>query len=285
MPQSCRVCKLPPKERNQLEKSFIDGVNIYQLTKMYGISDTSIKSHVENHLPEKLVKAAEKTFLLDTTHLVDQIDQIYSWMKIIFKRNYDKGYDKTALKALSEQRNTLQLLAQISVALHKTKVAELEYEGQKQLIESNLPLERLTKKEKDVYFQIMQKLLGDNNVTIDLGYTHVIEDDETQFPMVRKKVVGGEEKSEEKSKVDGDLQIDGENTLKNPPPRLIRKRKPKQYNQPEYERHGMTFQPITEWNGKVDSKVKLKRRRFSRTIQNMDEDELQRANTPGSPLL
>src|SRR5687767_2293758 len=126
MPQRCKVCALGPNKVKQVESAYINGTPILQIARNYSVSRESVTYHVEHHLPEKLVKAAEKTFQLDNTHLVEQIDQLYSWMKKIYERNYEKGYDKTALKALAEQRNTLQLLLQISVALHKTKVAEIE---------------------------------------------------------------------------------------------------------------------------------------------------------------
>lgn len=270
MPQTCRVCGLSPEKRKQLEIEFINGKNIHQLSKTYGMSESSVKFHTDNHLPEKLVKAAEKTFQLDTTHLVEQIDQLYSWMKIIFQRNYDKGYDRTALKALSEQRNTLQLLAQISVALHKTRVEELEYERERELMQSDLPLERLTKREKDVYFQITQKLLGDDKITIDLGYAADYPD--VDLPRVRKKVVEQETKVEEEPSEVGSFATQEKDSLKNTPA-------------PESKDDGMKFRPVVEeWNGKTDPKLKLTRRRFSRVLEHLEEDK-RRPNTPGSPII
>lgn len=91
---------------------------------------------------------------------MERVDKLLGRVEKIFRRNYRKGKDMVALKALSEERNTIELLAKVSFALHQNQLAEVEQENRK-LMDVNIPLERLTKQEQYLYFQINQKLLGE----------------------------------------------------------------------------------------------------------------------------
>src|SRR5688572_27711101 len=111
MPQRCKVCALGPSTVKELESDFVSGMNRNQLSKKYGVTYDSATFHVNNHLPDRIVKGAEERLQQDGLHLLEKIDELYSWMKVIFQRNYEKNRDGLALKALGEQRNTLELLA------------------------------------------------------------------------------------------------------------------------------------------------------------------------------
>ena len=147
----------------------MNGLPVTAISKKYKVSYFSIRQHCENHLPIKVAQGAKEQLNQEGFNLMTKIDELYEWMSIIFRRNFDKKRDNMALKALGEQRHTLELLAKISYALHQDKALEMEKEKQKfQDIER--PLERLTQKEQELYLQLNMKLLGDN-VTMDIsGY-------------------------------------------------------------------------------------------------------------------
>lgn len=180
MPNTCKTCQLDKKIMKQLEYDFVNGMNKYQLSHKYDVSYDSIAFHLNNHLPMKIAKGAELKSAQEGFNLLQKIDELYNWMSIIFQRNFDKKKDGMALKALAQQRHTLELLAKISYALHQNKVLEMEQEQQK-FQDINRPIERLTKKEQELYFQLNRKLLGED-VRVDLSefsdYKEVREDDE-----------------------------------------------------------------------------------------------------------
>jgi hypothetical protein len=63
---------------------------------------------------------------------------------------------------LNSQRGSLELLAKISIELHKIKLLELE-QKQHERFDVHIPLERLTKKEQELYFHLLMKLMGDSD--------------------------------------------------------------------------------------------------------------------------
>lgn len=97
--------------------------------------------------------------------MLSKIDQILTRAEKIFRKNYDEQNDTVALKALSEQRNTIELLAKISYSLHQTRIAEIElakeqsgqadYETQQEFQEQ---LKILSDEEFIVYTNISNKL-------------------------------------------------------------------------------------------------------------------------------
>lgn len=250
---TCKVCKLPNKTVKKLEDDFINGVPISQIARAYGVSDNSVKFHTTNHLPEKIVKGAQKELEANSSNILGRIEELHGWIKIILERSLDLKHDRTALKAIAEARNTYALSSQMMIALHKIKVLEIETE-KSQSLESNLPLERLTEKEKEVYFKITQKLLGDEN-TVDLEYTNEIE-----FPRVRKKVhqepKEPQDVDEEEGKDVGASGVDEENSSEIAPA-------------PE----SMTFKPLDQYDGRIDPKLKLSRRRFSRWAEQSNDQD------------
>lgn len=112
-------------DRLAMERAYLQGQSIAKIARDYGVSDDSLRNHLQNHMSRQLVKAYEKKELDGSMNLLAEIDDIIAHTKEIFKRNFDKGADVTALKALDSQRSTLELLCKISAYLHQTKLLEL----------------------------------------------------------------------------------------------------------------------------------------------------------------
>ena len=132
MAQKCRVCELGATTVQQIEKDFIDGMSISALSKKYHVAYFSLDYHTKHHLPNKLVTAADRKFAEHGFDLMERVDKLLSRVEKIFRRNYRKGTDVIAIKALSEERNTLELLAQVSFALHQNHLTEIEQEKLKE---------------------------------------------------------------------------------------------------------------------------------------------------------
>lgn len=266
MPQACKVCALGPSTVKDLESDYVMGMNTHQLKEKYGVSYGSVQSHLENHLPERIVRGAQIELRQDSLHLLEKIDELYSWMKEIFQRNYDRKKDGLALKALEAQRGTLELLAKISYALHQNKLAEIE-KDKGELLNVDIPIDRLTKEEQVVYFQLLQKLQGDR-VTIDVG--SILQRRDNDFTVL----VSRGDKYEE---VEEGTASQSLNILKTQNDSHVRMRRTKYAGTEQ----GMTFKPIDQ--GTPPNTRNSYRRSLSNALRSTDEDQSQESLSPTIP--
>lgn len=269
MPAQCKVCALGPAVVRQLESDWINGVNVFQLYKKYGPSNDSIHYHLKHHLPKRISDGMKKDLETHSSFAIEEIHGLYQFTKAILQRNYDKQWDKAALKAIAEARGCLQLMAQIEHAHYQSKLLEIESE-KSQSLDVRIPLERLTQKEQDMYFKLTQKLMGDD-ITIDLGYGDTIEDD-LQIPKPRKRVVQeGDDIGSEDSPDVGASEVVERNKSKYPAPGLKRKKLSEDQSPDISESKNDKFKPLEEWNGKTDPKLRLRRRRIDRAFEDLDD--------------
>lgn len=126
MGQVCMVCK--NSNRLAIDRMIVSGMPFYRIQKDYGINAGTIKHHAEHHLSRQLVQAMEQKDLSQSSELLHEIEDLLTKAKTIFNRNFERGKDLIALRALSEQRNTLSLLASIAVNLHQARALELQIE-------------------------------------------------------------------------------------------------------------------------------------------------------------
>ncbi|MFC2123419.1 hypothetical protein ACFLU5_01305 [Bacteroidota bacterium] len=174
MAQVCKVCQLGRKTVQKLEQDYVDGLSKSKISRTYDVSYDSVSFHLQNHLPAKVARGAELQLTEDGFNLMERIDQLLERMENIFQRNYDKQHDRLALEALNSQRSTLELLAKISVELHRAKALEIE-QKQHERFDVKIPLERLTEKEQELLFQLNMKLLGESE-TVDISDFESIEE-------------------------------------------------------------------------------------------------------------
>lgn len=164
MARSCEVCQ--HEDKRDIDRLIVTGVSKAKISKDYGVPYHSVVYHENNHISRQLAAAYEKKELDNASELLYRIDSIIKKAQDIFERNYDMGKDSIALKALSEQRATLELLSKISYALHQSKVAELEQQKESNQQESSelqkaffQATKRLTKREKEMFDKIFLKAL------------------------------------------------------------------------------------------------------------------------------
>lgn len=120
----CKICS--DTRRLEVDREIIQGGNIARIAKKFDLPYNSLYNHAQNHISRQLAQAWDKKQMEQDFDLLGRIDQIILRAENIFKRNYAKGHDATALKALDSQRNTIELLAKISYSLHQSKLAEIE---------------------------------------------------------------------------------------------------------------------------------------------------------------
>ena len=129
MSQVCLICT--NSQRLEIDRRIVHGDSIASIARDFEVSYDSLFSHSKKHISRQLVKAVEQKVMIEGNELMEIIQRIIERAESIFKRNFEKGNDATALKAIDSQRNTIQLLANISAQLHAAKMAELELQKEK----------------------------------------------------------------------------------------------------------------------------------------------------------
>lgn len=171
MTQVCSICI--HKHRFEMEKQIVTGCNLRQLSKEYGVDYQSLYNHSMNHVSKSIAKAMEKKELTHSMDLLARIESILQRADDIFTRNYKANKDDLALKALSEQRNTISLLNNIAAQL--THAKQLEYEMSKDKYKDSEEevaqlygegLACLTGRELRTFQKIMDKIRNKSTVII-----------------------------------------------------------------------------------------------------------------------
>jgi len=173
MTQTCQICTHP--KRLEIDREIVSGANLSKLAQFFSVKYHSLYAHAREHVSRQLSQAMEKKNTEEAFNLLERIDQIVGRTENIFLRNYEKGKDTIALKALSEQRSTFDLLAKISYSLHQAKLAEIEL-ARLNSGESN--------KEAEVDFQEKIKVLSIPELKVLLALTQKISrQDKTMDPL------------------------------------------------------------------------------------------------------
>lgn len=120
----CLICS--DSRRLEIDREIVSSGNIAKIAKQFGVSYSSLYAHSLSHVTRQLATALEKRDTEESFNLLGRIDTIIQRAESIFHRNFEKGSDVTALKALDSQRSTIELLAKISYSLHQAKLAEME---------------------------------------------------------------------------------------------------------------------------------------------------------------
>jgi transcriptional regulator with XRE-family HTH domain len=169
MPNVCSICNC--RDRLQIDREVVEGHSYEAIARRFGVSSGSISNHARVHLSRQLVAAYEKKELTEGLDLLSRIDKILSRAEAIFERNFKKHHDVTALKALGEQRQTIDMLARIAQYLHEARAAELQskqsddearHEGELQEFAS-LICDRLTPAELDLFEKLSAKIRGETD--------------------------------------------------------------------------------------------------------------------------
>jgi hypothetical protein len=120
----CPICTHP--NRLNIDRELVRGSSCASVAKKYDLPYPSLYNHRQAHISRQLSQAMEKKQLESSFDLLKLIDRILTRTEDIFQRNYDAHRDGMALKAIAEQRNTIDLLNRISYNLHQARLTELE---------------------------------------------------------------------------------------------------------------------------------------------------------------
>ena len=171
MAQSCIICSHP--KRLEIDREVIQRHSLAKICRDFCLPYASLYEHSKHHVTRQLAQAFEKQSLIEGNKLMEIIDDLIIKAQTIFDRNYAKGADVTALKAIDSIRGTIDLLAKISYQLHQAKMAELELLREKNVNRSNNRndeleenLKCLTVEELRLFQRLQNKILHQNKDVI-----------------------------------------------------------------------------------------------------------------------
>lgn len=210
MTRVCIICSHP--HRLSIDRAIVQGANLTQLAKKYGIKYGTMYNHATEHIARQLSQVYEKREAEMNLDLLSNIDKIVSRAEKIFRRNYSKGKDLVALKALSEQRSTFELIAKISYALHQAKILEREQSREDERREEELAMKErlsvLTIEELKLLQRINHKLeTQDRSITVvedTMGFSPLPQRTRSPRPKPDERDTGVVKSKENDEKTDTD---------------------------------------------------------------------------------
>lgn len=176
MSMACSICNHP--KRLEIDRALVAGKSYQMLANEYGVDWQALRRHKQDHLSRQLSKAYQMQEAAESMDLLTRIEDILSKAQKIFDRNYEKGKDGLALKALSEQRSTIELLAKIAAFLHESRAAELQASQSQNEDESTKENQRrlsVLTFDEILILQALHKKMdsGDRERRVRIPYTYV----------------------------------------------------------------------------------------------------------------
>lgn len=160
MAKKCIICQSP--NRLDIDKQILSGVSLAKISRDYGVPYNSVARHAKYDITRQLATAFHKKMQVEDFNLLNKIDELLAKAEDIFNRNYDKGRDGMALKALAEQRLVFDLILRISMALHEIKQMEeadiIEMNGQMEQAQLEQSMQVLTFEELEIFERLTRKL-------------------------------------------------------------------------------------------------------------------------------
>src|SRR5918995_4619545 len=123
MPRSCSVCT--HDERDSIEDAFIVGTPKRRIASHYGVSERAVRHHLREHLPALLALARDAERAARADSLLDRIEVLQSRTLAILEATEETGEHRTALAAIREARNNLELIGEVTKELNRAPILNL----------------------------------------------------------------------------------------------------------------------------------------------------------------
>ena len=197
MTQVCTICNHP--ERLQIDRMIVKGKSHQKIAREFGVDSQAVRRHGENHLSHQLVKAYEQKDMAENMDLLNRIDKILYKAENIFDRNYEQRKDGLALKALSEQRQTIELLAKISYALHQVQALKSQETSEQRMWREHaegqetaqLICDRLNRSERKLLDKLHKKLEGDLPYDYDITLEFRVDNEDEMLFSIESEAKQG----------------------------------------------------------------------------------------------
>lgn len=156
MANKCTVCA-HPKTRD-IEKLIVQGSPNTQIAEKYGLDHQSVRYHRLNHLPAKLVQSVREKESKHTEDLWNTINELLEVARDILEQALEDDQKTTALQAVREARNTIELMARIASKrqeLQQTQQEKVDDKAEEHIQEG---LKALSTDELKTFIQLQAKI-------------------------------------------------------------------------------------------------------------------------------
>jgi hypothetical protein len=123
MPRRCTVCDQP--ERNGIDEALVSGAPYRTVAKRFVLSESAVYRHKTEHLPAHLWKAKEAEEAARADDLLDQARNLQAHALHILECAEQAGDLRSALAAISQTRDNLELLGKLAGELDERAVTNV----------------------------------------------------------------------------------------------------------------------------------------------------------------
>ena len=114
------MCDHP--EKHSIDEALVSGTPYRSVAKRFGLSESAVYRHKTEHLPGHLLKAREVEEVAQADDLLEQVRNLQAHALHILQRAEKAGDLKTALAAISQARDNLELLGKLAGELDERPV-------------------------------------------------------------------------------------------------------------------------------------------------------------------
>ena len=111
MPRVCTICTHP--QRDEIDQAILAGQPLRRIAPRYGVTETSLRRHRDNHLAKALEKARETAEALRAERLAEFVLFLRNEALSVYREARKAKRLGIALQALAEARESTAVLARL----------------------------------------------------------------------------------------------------------------------------------------------------------------------------
>ena len=158
MGSTCLTCSHP--QRLQIDRKLVQGHGYAALGREFNLPSQSIRYHSQNHLSRQIAVSYARREVMESSELMEKLHEMIRSGQEIFNRNFEKGRDGLALRAIDSQRLVWELICKIYA--HVAEVRRLDQEAERASIES-----RIEEENAEFLQEAMSRLNNEELVMLD----------------------------------------------------------------------------------------------------------------------
>jgi transposase len=132
VPQPCTVCT--HDRRADIEAAMLEGTPNRRVAAHYGLSEQAVRRHKRDHLPDRLLLAREAGETASADNLLSQLRDLHARTLAVLGETEAARDHQTALRAISEARRNLELLARLTELLGPETVVNVQIDARVQSV-------------------------------------------------------------------------------------------------------------------------------------------------------
>jgi hypothetical protein len=120
MARACLICS--HSKRKEMEEAHLNHQPVSAIARDHRVSRDSLRRHLEAHLPDRLVAAAQRKEAAAGSELLDRLLELNKISRAILAEAYKAGERGLALKAIARLESQLELEARLIGELRDRQV-------------------------------------------------------------------------------------------------------------------------------------------------------------------